>query len=77
MMLINDLDKCNKAVPWIKSVYPNIPGDVKIENDILYPKGCNVFVNKHKSYGIFFNMVSSNKPNKHARQVCVRGKLFI
>ena len=77
MMLIDGLDECIKAVAWIISIYPNISDDVRIQNDTAYPKGCNVLVHKNRSYGIFFNTVPSNNPNKNARQVCGAGKVFI
>ena len=78
MMLINDMNDCNNAIPWIQSVYANISSGVHREDTGLYPRGCNVFVHKNESYGIFFNRfnLTSKKTNVNSRQVCVAGKFF-
>ena len=76
MMRIDDLNECKNAVSWIQTLYEGTVGDVNMVSDKLHPRGCNVFVHKNDSYGIFFNTDPSDKPNEYSRQVCVSGKFF-
>lgn len=75
MVPIDELNYCNSSLPGIQSVYRNISGHIKMENNSSYPRGCNVFVHKNNSYGIFFNTFPSDEPNTNTRQVCFSGKL--
>ena len=75
MVPIDELNYCKSSVPVIQSVYPNISLHIKMDNSSAYPTGCNVFVHKNNSYGIFFNAFRSDNPNTNTRQVCFSGKL--
>ena len=74
---LNTFHDCNDAVPWIRSMYPSMPSNVKKENSNLYPSGCYVYLKNlgFKDYGIYFNSDTTDKPAPYSRQVCLPGTL--